>query len=282
ASTLAEETEDPRRVAPRAVWSSVVTASIVGTIFLFAMLVALPGPLHKVIPNGISPAQIISADLPTALSAVYLLVVSFAIFVCCLAIQVSTIRLAFGLARDRQLPVSPLFRSVNKRTGTPLAATLLIFVLPGIFMIQFAGAGYIAIAASGMIYLTYLLCNLQILRVRLRGWPLTRGKFHLGRWGMVLCIAAVIYELGMMVNFLWARAATNPTPNQTPGNALHFGIGFLDRTPVLWSVLIAILVVGSAYYIYAHRHIPAPDISPELQAELPPVRGGAAASTGAQ
>lgn len=269
ASTLAEETEDPRRVAPRAVWSSVATAAIVGAIFLYAMLVALPGPLHKVIPNGVSPAQIISADLPTALSAIYLFVVSLAIFVCCLAIQVATIRLVFGLARDRQLPASPLFRGVNKRTGTPLGASLLIFVLPGIFMIQFAGAGYIAIAATGMIYLTYLMCNLQILRVRLRGWPLTKGRFSLGRWGMTVCVAGVLYELGMMVNFLWARPQSNPTPNQTPGDALHFGIGFLDRTPVLWSVLIAILIVGTVYYLYAHRHIAAPEIAPELEAELP-------------
>lgn len=279
ASTLAEETEDPRRVAPRAVVSSVVTAAIVGAIFLYAMLVSLPGPLHKVIPNGISPGQIIDENLPRALSSIYLFVVSFAIFVCCLAIQVSTIRLAFGLARDRQLPASPLFRGVSKRTGTPLGASLLIFVLPAIFLIQYAGAGFIAIAAAGMIYLTYLLCNLQILRVRLRGWPLTRGKFHLGGWGMVVCVAAIVYELGMLVNFFWARPQNNPTPNQTPGQALHFGIGFLDRTPVLWSVLIAILIVGGAYYLYANRHIPAPEISPELAAELPPAREQATAAS---
>src|SRR5579875_2680788 len=281
ASTLAEETADPRRVAPRAVWSSVVTAAIVGAIFLYAMLIALPMPLHKVIPNGISPAQIISADLPSSLSAIYLFVVSFAIFVCCLAIQVATIRLAFGLARDRQLPASRLFRGVTRRTGTPLGASALIFVLPGIFRIQFAGAGYIAIAATGMIYLTYLMCNLQILRNRLRGWPLGGGKFSLGRWGMPICVAGVIYELGMMVNFLWARPQSNPTPNQTPGDALHFGIGFLDRTPVLWSVLIAILAVGTVYYVYAHRHIPSPEISPELEAELPPVGGRRSAPTSA-
>ncbi|MGH2927519.1 MAG: APC family permease [Solirubrobacteraceae bacterium] len=276
ASTLAEETEDPRRIAPRAVWSSVVTATIVGAIFLYAMLVSLPGPLHKVIPAGIGPGQIISENLPTTLSSIYLLVVSFAIFVCCLAIQASTVRLAFGLARDRQLPVSPLFRRVSERTGTPLGACALLFVLPGIFLIQYAGAAYIAIAASGMIYATYLLCNLQILRVRLRGWPITRGKFHLGAWGMVVCVIAVVYEIGMLVNFAWPRVATNPEPNQTAG-ALHFGVGLFDRTPVLWLVFIAVMVVGAAYMLYAHSHIPAPEISDELAAELPPDRRSAAA-----
>jgi amino acid transporter len=272
ASTLAEETDDPRRIAPRSVYSSVITASIVGIIFLYAMLVSVPGPLHKVIPNGIGPGDIIAANLPTAPTAIYLLVVSSAIFVCCLAIQASTVRLAFGLSRDRQLPLSQLFRGVNPRTGTPLGACLLIFVLPGIFLIQYAGAGYIAIAGSGLIYLTYLLCNLQILRVRLRGWPLVKGKFNLGRWGMVVCVIAVIYEIGMLVNSAWPRAATNPQPNQTPDHALHFGVGLFDRTPVLWLMFIAIMVVGGAYYLYAHRHIPEPAISDELRAELPPDR----------
>ena len=43
ASTLAEETNDPRRVAPRAVLGSVAAAFIIGFIFLWAMLMAVPG-----------------------------------------------------------------------------------------------------------------------------------------------------------------------------------------------------------------------------------------------
>jgi hypothetical protein len=132
-----------------------------------------------------------------------------------------------------------------------------------------------------MIYATYLLCNLSVLRARLRGWPLTPGKFNLGRWGLVACLVSVVYEIGMMVNFAWPRAATNPKPDQT-GGALHFGIGLLDRTPVLWLVFIAVMIVGGAYFLYAHRHISAPEISPDLAAELPPVGGRSSAPTPAR
>ena len=105
ASTLAEETNDPRRVAPRAVLGSVAAAFIIGFVFLWAMLMAIPGSLDKVVTaGGISPPEIIQANLSKALATGYLLVVSFAIFVCCLAIQASTIRLAYSMARDRQLP----------------------------------------------------------------------------------------------------------------------------------------------------------------------------------
>src|SRR3954453_11972070 len=60
ASTLAEETNDPRRAAPRAVLGSIAAAFVIGFVFLWAMLMAVPGDLHKVVAaGGISPPQII-------------------------------------------------------------------------------------------------------------------------------------------------------------------------------------------------------------------------------
>src|SRR4051795_2165119 len=47
ASTLAEETNDPRREAPRAVLASIASAFVIGFVFLWAMLMAIPGDLHK-------------------------------------------------------------------------------------------------------------------------------------------------------------------------------------------------------------------------------------------
>jgi amino acid transporter len=87
ASTLAEETRDPRRAAPKAVLGSVGAAFIIAFVFLWAMLMAIPGDLDKVVAaGGISPPEIIEANLSNALATGYLAVVSFAIFVCCLAI----------------------------------------------------------------------------------------------------------------------------------------------------------------------------------------------------
>ena len=42
AGTLAEETRDPRREAPKAIIGSIVGAFIIGGIFLYAMLLAIP------------------------------------------------------------------------------------------------------------------------------------------------------------------------------------------------------------------------------------------------
>src|SRR6266581_4277011 len=58
ASTLAEETKDPRRAAPKAVLFSVIGAFIIGGVFLLGTLVAIPN-MHTAINGLYGPAQII-------------------------------------------------------------------------------------------------------------------------------------------------------------------------------------------------------------------------------
>src|SRR5512140_862091 len=85
ASTLSEETRDPRRAAPKAVLFSVIGAFVIGGVFLLASLVAIPN-LGTAVKNSWGPVQIIQANFSSAFSTLYLLVVSAAIFVCCLSI----------------------------------------------------------------------------------------------------------------------------------------------------------------------------------------------------
>src|SRR6185437_10859774 len=114
ASTLAEETRSPRTEAPKAVIASVLGAFAIGAVFLFACLLAIPD-LGDAIKNGFGPAAIIDSNFGNAFSTVFLLVVSAAIFVCCLSIATSTIRLCFGMARDDQLPGSAALSKVHAR-----------------------------------------------------------------------------------------------------------------------------------------------------------------------
>ena len=48
-----------------------------------------------------------------------------------------------------------------------------------------------SIAATGLIYLSYFLCNLGVLVARSRGWPHKPAWFNLGRWGMLVNILAL-------------------------------------------------------------------------------------------
>jgi amino acid transporter len=171
ASTLAEETKDPRREAPRAVLASIAGAFVIGGVFIWATLMAVPGDLSKAVADGLGPAAIIDANFSNAFATVYLLVVAAAIYVCCLAIQTSTIRLMFGMARDDVLPASKALSRVFPGQHMPIGSCVTVGVLSFIPMLQYAGAGIVAIAATGMIYLSYFLGGLAVLRARVRGWP---------------------------------------------------------------------------------------------------------------
>jgi amino acid transporter len=229
------------------------------------------------VKGAYGPAAIIEANFSTGFATVYLLVVSAAIFVCCLSILAATIRLCFGMARDNQLPVSGPLSRVSPSLHTPVWTCVVVALLSAIPFLKYSGAGTIAIAATGMIYLSYFLGNLVIMRARLRGWPKATAPFRLGRWGIVVNVVALLYGGAMLVNFAWPRVASNPEPRQT-GGLLSLGLGFLNRIPILWTVVIVIALIGAIYYLLVGRTKAfAPVTAPSPDDDLPLVTdaGGA-------
>jgi amino acid transporter len=263
ASTLAEETKNPRLEAPKAVLASVVGAFIIGTVFLLALIIAIPD-MGKFVagaaaspPTITSPADVLTAVLPSWMAQVYLIIVLAAIYVCCLAIQTATIRLAFGMARDGKLPLARLYNKVSPSLHTPVITCIVVGALAAVPFIYYAGAGLIAIAATGMIYLSYMLGNIAILIARLRGWPTAKAPFKLGGWGMIVNILALAWGGSMLVNFLWLRPASNPTLNtylNPTGAAGGAGLGgFGDTVPIFEATVAVIIIVGAIYYLVAQR-----------------------------
>jgi urea carboxylase system permease len=274
ASTLSEETRDPRRAAPRAVLYSIVGAFIIGGVFLLGTLMAIPN-LHTAITAfgglGWGPANVIEANFPTGFATLYLFVVSAAIFVCCLSIMAATIRLCFGMARDNQLPISGLLAKVSPSLHTPVWTCIAVALIAAVPFIQYSGAGIIAIAATGTIYMSYFLGNIAIMRARLRGWPKTTAPFRLGRWGLLVNALGLLYGGAMLINFAWPRAVpfTNPKPNQS-GGLLDFHIGFLNKIPILWTVFVFIVLIGTLYYLVTGRRKEfAPVVAPAPDDPLP-------------
>jgi amino acid transporter len=282
ASTLSEETRDPRRNAPKAVLFSVIGAFVIGGVFLLGTLVAIPN-MGAAVKGAFGPAAIIEANFSTPFATLYLLVVSAAIFVCCLSILAATIRLCFGMARDNRLPFSGPLAKVSPSLQTPVGACIVVALISAIPFIKYAGVGIIAIAATGMIYLSYFLGNLVIMRARARGWPgrgggLKSAPFRLGRWGVVVNVVALLYGGAMLVNFAWPRVASNPEPAQT-GGLLSLGVGFLDKIPILWTVVVVIALIGAIYYLAVGRAKTFPPVTSPSPDDDPPE--AAAAETAA-
>jgi amino acid transporter len=275
ASTLAEETKDPRREAPKAVIGSIVGALIIGAVFLWGTLMAVPD-MAKAAPSlATGPQTIIEENFSSAIATVYLLIVSAAIFVCCMSIMTSTVRLCFGMSRDDQLPLSRTLSRVNPKLHTPIWSCVAVALLAAVPFIEFAGATVVAVSATAMIYLSYFLGNIAILRARLKGWPRVKAPFSLGRWGIPINILGLCWGGGMLINFLWysnnkafdLRQLTNPKATQTDyfgtGPLVHF-FGFLNKIPVIELIMVVVIVVGAVYYYAVQRNKPyTPPTIPE-------------------
>jgi urea carboxylase system permease len=283
ASTLAEETRNPRQEAPKAVLGAVAGAFVIGVIFLWGVLIAVPNMADAVAAFA-GPALIIDEVLSDALTVIYLFVVVAAIFVCCMSILTATIRLAFGMARDNQLPFSRTMAKVNPRLHTPVATCVIIGALAAIPFIQFSGPTVIAVGATASIYLSYLLGNLAVMRARMRGWPKAKAPFSLGGWGKVVNVVAIVWGLAMLLNFLtpasvdsafdpnasganYLRIFANPKAVQTDwyveGEQLvDFKIGFLNEIPIIWLVFAVVLIIGAIYYLAVQRNKPYEAVVP--------------------
>ena len=94
-------------------------------------------------------------------------------------------------------------------------------MLAAIPFLQFTGATVIAVAATAMIYLSYLLGNIAVLRARMKGWPRAVAPFKLGSWGKVVNVLALLWGGAMILNLMWwtndsasLRVLTTPPPSR--------------------------------------------------------------------
>jgi urea carboxylase system permease len=257
ASTLAEETKNPRREAPRAVLAAVIGAFSIGAIFLYSTIIAIPGNMSDYVTavgaaKAAPPVDIIE-QMPGWAANLYLFVVFAAIYVCCLAIQTSTIRLAFGMARDGKLPFGRIYNRVSPSLHTPIGTCIVIGGLSAIPLFYYAGAGLIAIAATGMIYISYLLGNLAILIARSKGWPKESAPFKLGSWGTLINVLGLVWGGSMLINFLWPRSSSNPPLSALPNLNLS---GVIGNIPIFEATVGIIVFVGAIYWAVAQRQMP--------------------------
>jgi urea carboxylase system permease len=276
AGTFGEETVDPSRQAPRGVLSSVWISGIVGVVFLLAVILSLksvPDTMKEGLAGGFPIATTITSNLTAQIvggltvGKLYLVVILVSVFVCTLAIQGAATRMMFSMSRDRHLPFGSVWGHVNPTFRTPANAAVAVGVLAAIPILLVGPIGGItlSIAATGLIYLSYFLCNLGVAFARARGWPRTKAWFNLGRWGMPINILALIWGGLMIVNIsLWAspqlfgdfggdgRAYWNPLINGL------FTIGgqkleALPPWPLFETLVGVLLVTGAIYYGVAIR-----------------------------
>ena len=276
AGTFGEETIDASRQAPRGVLSSIWISGGVGLVFLLAIILSLksiPDTIAEGLAGGFPIATTITSNLNGVLFSgitvgeIYVVVILVSVFVCTLAIQGAATRMMFSMSRDGHMPLGQIWGHVSPRFRTPANAAVAVGVLAAlpILLVGPIGGISLSIAATGLIYLSYFLCNVGVLLARRKGWPHQPAWFNLGRWGMPVNILALVWGGLMLVNIgLWndpnlfgdfgggGRNYTNPLINaflQAFGQKLDW----LPAWPVFETLIGVILVTGAIYYAVSIR-----------------------------
>ncbi|MEH3078580.1 MAG: APC family permease [Quadrisphaera sp.] len=252
ASSLGEETKDPRRTAPRAVLRAVVASFVLGGLILLMALMSAPDLDDPLIGDPAGGLQhLVLTTVGSGFGVPFLVCVVVAVLVCSLAVHTATVRMAFAMARDNNLPFAERLAHISPRFKTPVLPAVVVGVLALVVLVVNVGQPQIFTVitslAVGMIYLAYLVVTVSLLVARLRGtWPRplpdgTRAPFSLGRWGLPVNVLAVLWGVAMMTNLLWPR---RDVYNAAPPYHWYLQYG---------AVLFIVVVVGGGALYYRAR-----------------------------
>ncbi|WNG85528.1 amino acid permease [Mycobacterium sp. ITM-2016-00317] len=252
ASSLGEETVEPRRTAPKAIARAILASFVIGGgILVFAVMAApnLQDPQLGESSGGLQ--YIVEQVMWGPLGKIFLACIVIAVTVCCLAVHTAAIRLTFAMARDNALPFGEKLATVNPRTQTPIVPAVTIGIIAVIILVvNIANPQIFTVLTSIaiiMIYLAYLMVTGPLLKKRLQGqWPPADlkegGYFTMGRWGLPVNIVAVVWGIGMALNLAWPRAAVYGEPWYNTWGAFVY-IGIIVGAGLLW------------YFVKGRKHI---------------------------
>jgi amino acid transporter len=215
ASSLGEETKDPKRTAPKAILRAVTASFVLGGLILLGGLLAAPDlndPKVGATDGGLQ--YVVLSVLGGPFGKAFLVCIVVAVVVCTLAVHAAAIRMMFAMARDNNLPFSRQLSKVDPARKTPTVAAIVIGILAVVpLIVNITQPAIFTIMSSisiVLIYLSYLLVTVPMLRKRLqKKWPLaeddTEPGFSLGKWGMPVNILAVLWGGAMTLNLIWPR-----------------------------------------------------------------------------
>jgi urea carboxylase system permease len=248
AGSLGEETINPRRNSPRAILRAVFAAGLTGALLMISALMAAKNISDPQLSISGLP-YIVDSVLGHTLGSVLLTAVSIAIFVCVLANQTGAMRMLFAMSRDNALPCSSALARVSRTTKAPVLTAIITGVIAiVILLVNIRQPQIFTVVTSTTVILavvSYTLVAGSFVLRRLRGdWAEEMRHFHLGRWGLPVSIAAVIWGVLVIINTAWPRKAVyNPAP------PFHWA---LQWGGVLFVGIV--LLLGLAYYQLVQRH----------------------------
>jgi amino acid transporter len=233
-----EETRDPTRTVPRAVWIAMLSVGALVILNAFAITLAHPNPADVVAGTDPAPvATAVVASFGSWSTKPFAAVTLLAFLACGIAAQAVTARAIYSVARDGVLPGSSLLRRVDRRQ-VPIGAIVAVTVIGSLGMLlglRAAAIGTLIGFGTAAIYLAFLLVAVAALTARVRKTWRPAGRVKLGRAGLVLNILAVAWLAFETANIAWPRESIAP-----PGAPWY----------QVWAAPLVLALIGTAGGLY--------------------------------
>ena len=213
-STIAEETHEPKRMVPRAIFFSLC---MVGSVVLFnSAALTLSFNRDTLVRTSASSdpiTPVIASSFGAWAEKPFLAIVMIAFLACGASVVQYTSRIVYSMAREGNLPVA--FSRVTA-SKTPRNAVVCVVLLAGLGLLFGLNDGAVATVlafGTGGLYAMFVMTTGVGLYTRFTGrWNPALGELRLGVWGLVINVAAFLWSVFEFVNIAWPRAyAVSPT-----------------------------------------------------------------------
>ncbi len=206
-STIAEETHEPKRMVPRAIFFSLC---LVGSVVLFnsaALTLSFNRETLQQTSAVFDPVTPVIADNFGAWAEPPFLAVVIIAFLACGSSMVQyTSRIVFSMAREGSMPA---VLSRVTAAGAPRNAvlfTVFVATLGLLFGLNDEAVATVLAFGTGGLYAMFAMTTGVGLYTRLTGrWDPSLGQLKLGSWGLLINTAAFLWSVFEFVNIAWPR-----------------------------------------------------------------------------
>jgi urea carboxylase system permease len=243
ATSLSEETINPRKNGPKAIIRALLASGVFGGLLILAAVMAVKDLNADDIASG-GLSYVIKSTLGDTVGDIFLICGAIAVFVCGMANQTGAVNLMFGMARDNAFPGSKIVSKVNERVKVPVVPIVSVAVIAILILVFNMGQPQIFLVVSGTTIIlalaSYLLVVGPFALLRLKGgWAQPeKGYFTLGKFGTPVAIAASLWAIVMIINIAWPRPVL-----YNPAEPFHWYLQW-------GGVLAPAIMLGLAFAVY--------------------------------
>jgi len=207
-STIAEETLEPKRVVPRAIFFSLC---MVGSVVMFNSAALTLSFDRSALANTSVSSDPVTPVIVSSFGAwaekPFLAIVMVSFLACGASVVNYVSRIVYSIAREGNMPRVLSQIAVD---GTPRPAILFTVLWAGIGLLlgvnDQAVATIIAFGTGGL-YAMFTMTTGVGLYARLTGrWNPAHGQLNLGRWGLLINVIAFHWSLFELINIAWPRS----------------------------------------------------------------------------